>query len=101
MKKFLSLAAMTVMVAACASAPENVHSKGDADGAIAAAEHELSRANKLGFEWRDSDKMVKAAKEANKEGKFDEAVKLASKAKEQGTMAIEQAQEQKGAGPKY
>lgn len=101
MKKFLTLAAMTVVVAACASAPQNVHSKGDAEGAIAAAEHELNRANKLGFEWRDSDTMVKAAKEATKEGKFDDAVKLATVAKNQGKMAIDQAQEQKDAGPKF
>jgi hypothetical protein len=101
MKKFLSLAAMTIVVAACASAPENVHTKGDADGAITAAEHELGRANKLGFEWRDSAKMVKAAKEATKEGKFDEAVKLATVAKNQGKLAIDQAQAQKSAAPSY
>ncbi|MBI3561857.1 MAG: hypothetical protein HY080_09100 [Gammaproteobacteria bacterium] len=100
MKKVLTLAAITTLVSACAFfEPENIHSKADADNAIAAAEHEASRADKLGFLWRDVDEMIKKAKTAAKDEKFDDAVKLANVAKKQSQLGIEQAQEQKNAAP--
>ena len=73
----------------------------DAASAIMAAEHETLRAKAKGNEWRDTQKLIDSAKAAAKEGKFDEAVKLAEKAKRQSTHAIAQAEAQKDAGPKY
>lgn len=101
MKKLVTFAALSLMLAACASAPENKHSKGDAENAIAAAEHEAGRANKLGFLWRDVDDMIKKAKESAKEEKYDDAVKLATKAKEESSLSIEQANAQKNAAPDF
>jgi len=72
----------------------------DAATAIMAAEHELKRATAKGAAWRDTEKLIKEAQKAAKEGKFDEAVKLANKAKDQSTNALAQAEEQKNAGPK-
>lgn len=101
MQKLLSLAAVTLLVTACASTPDNKHTKNDAESAITAAEHEAMRADKMGGQWRDVADMIKTAKEAIKEEKFDEAVKLANTAKHHSTLGIEQATSQKNAGPRY
>ena len=100
MKKIMILAAAAVLtISACASGP--THTKNDATGAISAAEHETARVSKVHYEWRDTGKLIKEAKEALKKGDFDTAVKLANKAKEQSTMALAQYEEQKNAtGPR-
>lgn len=100
MKKIMILAAVAVLtISACASGP--THTKNDATGAISAAEHETARAKKKNYEWRDTGKLIKKAKEALKKDDFDTAVKLANKAKDQSTMALAQYEEQKNAtGPR-
>jgi len=90
-------AATALTLGACASGPQ--HTKNDALGAISAAEHQTKRAAKKFYEWRDTKKIIKKAKEALKKGEFDAAVKLANKAKKQSTLALEQYNEQKNAGP--
>ena len=100
MKKIITLAAIAAFtLAACATGP--THSKNDAAGAISAAEHETSRDKKKSYEWRDTGKLIKKAKKAMKAGKFDEAVKLANKAKKQSTMALAQYEDQKDAARKH
>jgi len=100
MKKIITLAAIAAFtLAACASGP--THSKNDAAGAIAAAEHETSRAKKKSYMWRDTGKIIKKAKAALKKGDFDGAVKLANKAKKQSTMALAQYEDQKDAASKH
>jgi len=91
------MAATALTLAACASGPK--HTAGDAKGAIAAAEHETSRAAKKFYEWRDTKKLIKKAKAALKKKDYDKAVKLANKAKKQSTLALQQYNEQKNAGP--
>lgn len=61
-----------------------------ADSAIAAAEAANKAAKAVGYEWRDTGKMIKKAKELAKKGKTAEAVKLAKKAEEQGHDAVAQ-----------
>lgn len=100
MKKFIPFAvAAAFTLGACASGGGSTHTAQDADSAITAAEHELSRANAVGNAWRDTEKMIKEAQKAAKEGKYDDAVKLANKAKEQSSDAIAQHETQKNAGP--
>jgi len=100
MNKITMLAAAAVLtLSACAAGP--THNKNDAMGAINAAEHETSRASKVGHEWRDTGKLIKKAKAAMKKEDYDTAVKLANKAKRQSSSALQQYQEQKNAGPKY
>jgi hypothetical protein len=101
MQKLLALAAVTLLVASCAFTPDNKHTKADAESAITAAEHEAMRADKMGGQWRDVADMIKTAKDAIKEDKFDEAVNLANTAKRQATLGIEQATSQKNAGPQF
>jgi len=102
MKKITMLAAAAVLtLSACATATSPAYNKNDALGAISAAEHEASRAGKVGFEWRDTGKLIKKAKKAMQKEDYNSAVKLANKAKRQGTLALGQYESQKNAGPRY
>lgn len=92
-------AAIALTLTACAGSGPT-HTKNDATGAIAAAEHQTNRAAKKFYEWRDTRKIIKKAKKALKAGDYDKAVKLANKAKAQSTMALQQAKEQANAGPR-
>lgn len=58
--------------------------------AISAAKSENSTAKSVGYEWRDTGKMIKAAEKAAISGDTAKAVKLANSAKEQATAAIAQ-----------
>lgn len=103
MKKFIPFAvAATLVLGACTGGggTSSAYNAKDAESAILAAEHEQKRAKAKGYEWRDTGKMIKKAKEALKEGKTDEAVKLANKAKRQSSNAIAQAAEQSDPKPR-
>jgi len=69
--------------------------------AIQAAVTENKKANALGYEWRDSGKVLKAAKKDLADGKLDKALKLAQKAEQFGKAAQEQAIAQKSAAPRF
>jgi hypothetical protein len=62
---------------------------------IAAAETAQKKAASVDGEWRDTGKIIKKAKAAQAEGKFDKAVKLANKAARQGELGYEQANSQR------
>jgi len=107
MKKtdFLKLAAVAVLstglVAGCASdtteepAPaadtqEQAGPSAAAKNAIYSAKIKQARAAKLGFEWRDTGKMIKEAEKLAAAGENDKAIALANKASEQAEDAIAQ-----------
>ena len=55
-----------------------------------AADAERKAAAQVGFEWRDTKKLLKQAKKANEEGDTEKAIKLVAKAHEQSSDAIAQ-----------
>lgn len=59
-----------------------------------AAEAARKEAASVGFEWRDTKKMLKKAKEVAAGGDYDKAEKMAMKAKLQGELGVKQAAEQ-------
>ena len=61
-----------------------------AEDAIAAAEQARQQAAAVGYEWRDTAKMIKQAKSLAAKGKTEEALKLARMAEEQGKDALAQ-----------
>ncbi len=61
-----------------------------AKNAIYSAKIKLARAEKLGYAWRDTAKMIKDAEKAAAAGNNDEAVRLANMASEQAEDAIAQ-----------
>jgi len=101
-----SLLAAAILAAGCASnstapsaaaqpqaAPEKAaqtHTAEQANTAIAAAEKSAAAAAAVDYEWRDTGKLIKEAKEAAAGGDFDKAVKLATKADQQGELAVKQ-----------
>ena len=65
-----------------------------AEAAIAAAKKAQQQANSVGGEWRDTGKMIKKAEKLLKEGKAEEAAKLAKEAEAQGMLGYIQATSQ-------
>jgi len=59
-----------------------------------AAQAARKQAAAVGFEWRDTAKMLKKAKKLAKAGRFDKAQALAYEAQKQGELATAQAAEQ-------
>ncbi len=89
----LKLAALLVMAISltvgCASTTEGV-GQDDATAAIAAAKKANAKAKAVENEWRDTGKLIKKAEKAMAAGKYDEAVKLANKARRQSENAVKQ-----------
>jgi regulator of protease activity HflC (stomatin/prohibitin superfamily) len=76
--------------------------KAEAEAAIAAAEAARTKAASVGGEWRDTGKMIKDAEAAMKSGEFDQAIKLATQAKNQGELGYAQSLHETDAGfPSY
>jgi len=59
--------------------------------AIAAAKEAQKQAASVGGEWRDTKKMIKKAEKLLKEGKMEEAAKMAAAAEAQGMLGYMQA----------
>lgn len=89
------LAVSVVIVAACAWTPHAL--AGDAatfEAAYKSAEAARMAAAEVGFEWRDTKKMLRQAKKLAEKGKFEQAIALADQAKRQGEAGVLQAAEQ-------
>lgn len=101
MKKILLTSALLAMgLSGCASAKQDAGSASkDPQQAIQAAKAETDKAAAVGYEWRDTRKIIAKAEKAAKAGNDQEAVKLANQAYEQSEDALKQYQEQKDAGP--
>jgi len=69
--------------------------------AIAAAKTELDKASALGYQWRDSKKMLTAAMKSANAGEWDTALTQAEMAKFQGEAAQAQAKREADAGPRF
>ncbi len=65
-------------------------SMASSEGAIAAAERARQAASEVGYEWRDTGKMIEQAKELAAKGKDEEAISLAQQAEQQGIAAFNQ-----------
>ncbi len=97
--KFAAIAVLsTGLIAGCASEkqPEptteatQAGPSAAAKNAIYTAKLKLARAQKLGYEWRDTAKIIKAAEKAAAAGDNDKAIALAKKASKQSDDAIAQ-----------
>lgn len=80
--------------AAPTAAKQSDPKAGEAEKAIADAKDAIAKAKENNWIWRDTEKMLKEAEKAAKEGKYDEAIKLANKAKDQANLAVEQYQKE-------
>ncbi len=88
--KLAMLLVLTIGLAVgCASTTEEV-GQDDAAAAIAAAKKANDKAKAEEYEWRDTGKLIKQAEKAMADGKYDEAIKLANKARRQAENAVKQ-----------
>jgi len=74
------------------SAPEKAGANAAAKNAIYSAKIKNARANRAGYAWRDTAKMIAAAEKAAAKGDNDKAVELARAAQAQAENAIAQAE---------
>ncbi len=103
MKKSLFIASLALLASACASTqtaqvaatPEN------AAIAIAAAEAASSKAAAVGYQWRDTSKLIDSAKEASAAKDAAKAIKLAELALHQSENALKQQAQQKDAASRF
>ena len=51
-------------------------------------------AAKVGYEWRDTKKLLRQARKLAEKGRFEKAIALANRAKRQGELGLIQAEEQ-------
>ena len=65
---------------------------GEFEEALKNASTEIDKAKALGYEWRDSRKILKKALKTEKAGNHGDAMKLAHQASQQGIIAVKQAQ---------
>ena len=72
-----------------------------AERLLSEAKVENKKAAKMGFEWRDTGKIMKQAVKASADMHYDKAIKLAMSAKNQAIAAQAQAIEQQNAGPRF
>ncbi len=110
--KQISVVCFTLSLVACTSSPVQEvqqaektavvgEEQGEYEALHAAAKASLKAANAVGFEWRDSGKILKQAEKAAAAGDYEKAMKLANRAREQGEFAQHQAQLQADAGPRF
>ncbi len=69
--------------------------------AIQEAEAAIKKTDSVGYLWRDTEKLLKAAKAAAKKGELEKALELAGKARRQAELAYQQYLSQKNAGPRF
>lgn len=86
---------------ACGLWAGSAQAAGNLDQAIDEAEAALQKADSVGYEWRDSHKILEQAMAAKDEGDTDKALELANQARTQGELAHRQWQDQQGSGPHF
>lgn len=92
MTKLFTLAAAAILLSACASQTAKIEpTEENAVRSIAAAEAANKKAAAIGFEWRDTGKFIKQAKEAAAKKEYAKSIELAQKAERQGHNAVKQA----------
>ncbi len=92
-KPFFIMMLVLGLAAGCASTPEDTGAADQqtAEQAIADAKSANAQAKKMGAEWRDTGKMLKAAEAALAEGDYAKATEIANTAQRQAENAIAQA----------
>jgi hypothetical protein len=97
MRKLSTIVAVMGASLLVACAGNTVADEKSFNASYEAADAARKKAASMNYEWRDTGKMLKKAKEAAAKGDYATAEKLANKAQMQGKMAVTQAEEQEQA----
>ena len=102
MKKFILIAPLALLAAACANT-QTAQQPAAADAAttIAAAEAAQAKAAAVNYEWRDTGKLIADAKKALEAKDEAKAAALATQALHQSENAIKQQAAQKDAASRF
>ena len=95
-KLFAVLLLTSGFSAGCSTQPEKPAASPEAISAINAAKAANKEAAAVGYEWRDTGKLLKKAEEMASKGDNEGAIKLADKAKSEAQMAVKQYELEKG-----
>ena len=102
MKKFILIAPLALLAAACANTQTAQAPAFDTSAeAIAAAEAARAKVAAVGYEWRDTGKLIANAKKAQAAKDEAKAMKLATTALSQSNNAIQQHAAQKDAANRF
>ena len=102
MRNKFSLAAVMLALAVASTAAANARPvDAEVQKAISDATVALKKADSVGFAWRDTGKMIKAAEAAAQKGDKAKAMALAEEARRQGESAYQQYLDQRNAGPRF
>ena len=103
MKRILPIVGVLMLTACGTTGPSpSATSASDEFSRLAAeVEHEIRVTEKTGFLWRDTEKILRDARLAQSEGRYDEAKQLAHKAMRQAKLAQQQALDNANARPVY
>ena len=80
----------------CTAQPEKASMSPDAVQAISGAKAANKKAKAVGYEWRDTGKLLKKAEAAANKGDNEAAIKMANKAESEAVMAVKQYELEKG-----
>ncbi len=95
--KLLAILLLTTgLSVGCSAQPEKPSMSPEAASAIKSAHDANKKAKAVGYEWRDTGKLLKKAEAAAKKGDNESAIKMANKAKSEAMMAVKQQQMEKG-----
>jgi hypothetical protein len=99
--KIISALAAALLLCACASSGKVGEQKGadDFPTLMMEAKAAIKKSAEAGHEWRDATKYLAQAKAAHDIGDNARAITLIKRAKRQGELAYQQAQQQQDAGP--
>lgn len=88
--KLVVLALVSIIITTGCSLRGGIGGSPSTKSAIRAAEASVEKARANNWVWRDTEKLLKKAKEASKKGENEIALKLANQAKDQAELAIKQ-----------
>lgn len=92
MSRFIKSSLMVLVIALSSLGfTAQAHSSAQVADAINAAKAALKKAESVDGAWRDTGKMIKEAEALMKQGKYTEAAKKATDARDQGMLGYEQA----------
>lgn len=103
MKRLIAVVAIAVALSACATGrPTPTTSASDEFSRLAAdVEREIRAAERTGFLWRDTEQILRDARLAQAEGRYEDAKQLANRAMRQARLAQQQARDNANAAPVY
>ena len=99
-RRLLAAVAAAVFMAGASCAATRASEADDAEtfkAAYEAGQAARKAAAAVGFEWRDTKRMLRRAKKLAEKGEYEKAIELANKAKRQGEHGVAQAREQETA----